>query len=56
MYEFNNCKQLYHKYWEQANVTKEMFQEDWQAWFAEHCAKCPAMSEICMADEMDTKS
>lgn len=52
MYEFNGCKQQYQEKWVAANVDGTLSQEDWDAWFAAHCAKCPAMSEICMADEM----
>ena len=51
MFEFNGCKQEYDERWRKANMTGELSQEDWEAWFVEHCAKCPAMSEICMADE-----
>lgn len=52
MYEFNGCKQQYQEKWIAANVNGTLSQEEWDAWYNDHCAKCSAMSEICMADEM----
>ena len=52
MYQFNGCQQCYFQYWYDANVLKTMSQEEWDAWYNAHCAQCPAMNEICMADEM----
>lgn len=49
MFEFNNCRQEYFQRWNSQS------REEFEKWFDTHCAKCPAMSEICMADVMEEK-
>lgn len=53
MFEFNGCKQEYDAKWRAANQDQTLSEDEWRKWFEEHCAKCPAMSEICMADEYE---
>lgn len=55
MFEFNGCQQKYREYWVAANINHTMTQDEWKAWYSDHCAKCPMMSEICMADEVGAR-
>lgn len=49
MFEFNGCKQEYEKSFD-TEVRKQRWstEENYQAWYKEHCAQCPKMNEVCM--------
>lgn len=48
---FNNCELLYFEKWDACNIKRTLPQAEFDAWLAEHCYKCPHMSDICMWGE-----
>lgn len=49
LYGYKGCAFSYFEKWMQ-QADGKLSQEDWDAWYKAHCAECPCMYEICMAD------
>ena len=50
MFEFNNCGQEYDKRFNTKDwVERWGTEENFQDWYASHCAQCRFMNEVCMA-------
>ena len=50
MFEFNNCGQEYDKRFNTKDwVERWGTEENFQDWYASHCAQCRFMNEVCVA-------
>lgn len=46
-----SCKESYEEMWLKGH-SGEITEQEWNDWYAAHCANCPCMSEVCMKFEI----